>query len=31
MYALLAGSLPFDHREPKELIRMTINDAVKFE
>ena len=31
MYALLAGSLPFDHKEPKELIRMTINDAVKFE
>ncbi len=31
LYALLSGSLPFDHSEQKELIRMTMEDTLKFD
>ena len=30
-YALLSGSLPFDHESQKETIRMTINDPLVFD
>jgi serine/threonine protein kinase len=31
LYALLSGSLPFDHNDQKELMRMTMEDALKFD
>jgi len=31
LYALLSGSLPFDHNEQKELMRMTMDEALKFD
>ena len=31
LYALLSGSLPFDHNDQKELMRMTMEDTLKFE
>jgi len=31
LYALLSGSLPFDHSEQKELMRMTMEDTLKFD
>lgn len=31
LYALLSGSLPFDHNEQKELMRMTMEDTLKFD
>jgi serine/threonine protein kinase len=31
LYALLSGSLPFDHNDQKELMRMTMDDALKFD
>jgi serine/threonine protein kinase len=31
LYALLSGSLPFDHNNQKELIRMTMEDQLKFD
>ncbi len=31
LYALLSGSLPFDHNDQKELMRMTMEDQLKFE
>lgn len=31
LYALLCSSLPFDHDSQKETIRMTCEDAVKFD
>jgi len=30
-YALISGSLPFDHNDQKELIRMTMEDTLKFD
>jgi serine/threonine protein kinase len=30
-YALLSGSLPFDHESQKETIRMTINEPLVFD
>lgn len=31
IYALISGALPFDHAEQKELMRMTLEDNVKFD
>ena len=31
LYALLSGSLPFDHNDQKELMRMTTEDSLKFD
>lgn len=31
LYALLSGSLPFDHNDQKELMRMTIDEQLKFD
>lgn len=31
LYALLSGSLPFDHNDQKELMRMTMEDTLKFD
>ncbi len=31
VYALLSGSLPFDHDSQKETIRMTLNDPLVFD
>ena len=31
LYALLSGSLPFDHNNQKELMRMTMEDTLKFD
>lgn len=31
LYALLSGSLPFDHNDQKELMRMTMDDVLKFD
>jgi serine/threonine protein kinase len=31
LYALLSGSLPFDQSEQKELMRMTMEDTLKFD
>ncbi len=30
-YALFSGSLPFDHKDQKELMRMTLDDSLKFD
>jgi serine/threonine protein kinase len=30
-YALISGSLPFDHKDQKELMRMTLEDSLKFD
>ena len=30
-YALISGSLPFDHKDQKELMRMTLEDQLRFE
>lgn len=30
-YALMSGSLPFDHKDQKELMRMTLDDPLKFD
>jgi len=31
IYALLSGSLPFDHESQKETIRMTLDDKLVFD
>lgn len=31
LYALLSGSLPFDHESQKETIKMTINNKLEFD
>jgi len=31
IYALISGSLPFDHESNKETIRMTLNDPLVFD
>lgn len=31
LYALLSGSLPFDHNDQNELMRMTTDESVKFD
>ena len=31
LYALLSGSLPFDHNDQKELIRKTMDEQLKFD
>ena len=31
LYALISGSLPFDHNNQKELMRMTMEDSLKFD
>lgn len=31
LYALLSGSLPFDHNDQKELMKMTMEDTLKFD
>jgi len=31
LYALISGSLPFDHNNQKELMRMTMDDTLKFD
>ena len=31
VYALLSGSLPFDHEQPKQTIRMTLNEKLVFD
>ena len=31
LYALLSGSLPFDHESQKETIRMTLEDKLEFD
>jgi serine/threonine protein kinase len=31
LYALLSGSLPFDHESQKETIRMTLNNQLEFD
>jgi serine/threonine protein kinase len=30
-YALLSGSLPFDHQSPQETVRMTLKDPLMFD
>jgi serine/threonine protein kinase len=30
-YALLSGSLPFDHQSPQETVRMTLKDPLLFD
>lgn len=31
IYALISGALPFDHSDQKELMKMTLEESVKFE